>query len=816
MRRILLSIFVIVCYTSQAQLRLVKDLRDGNLTSNPENFITFSNTLFYTVSIPNGHAIAQSDATPLNTNVYIGDVSSTNVDTKNTPSFTELNNELYFVAEVIINGLNKGKEILKTTGSKTDKYTLIKDINGGVSDSSPDKLTVYNNEIYFIATSSSTGRELWKTDGTSAGTIIVKDINPNTADARIGDLIVYNNKLFFTANDGVNGDELWMSDGTATGTTMVKNIATGATNSTPRDFITFNNKLYFTANDGNTGRELWVSDGTIAGTYLINDLNDGNNGSHPSELIVFNNNLIFSAITTSLGRELVKMNASENITSLGDINTSGDSNPENLAIYDGNLYFTAGNTTNGQELYKTNGFQSGTLLVADINTGSNDSNPRSLLVYNNKLYFRADDGIVGVELWSYDSTTNSASLVEDIVVGSGSSNPIPQIIYDDEMMLSVDKVGESGRELWAYTDPTLKTYVPDDSFEQILIDLGYDTTLDDYIDTGKINTVTSLTATNSIPINDFTGLENFKYLQVFNTFLNTESTLDLSSNSNLVELNIFQDSNLTSLTLPHKNSSNLKLMSYTLGQLTSLDLSNFDKLESFSTQGDQNLASLNLANNAILSSIYLTNMPSLTDLNITSPPELLSFTMTNCLSFNTNLDFSSSTKMTSFFIEDTGIQSVDLSNNNVLTSIFVRDNQLTDLNIKNGANNIITQFHATNNTNLDCINVDDENLSAAGNGVYANWLKDSSAVYSENCAALSVDNYDNEKIILYPNPVNNSFTISNLDENSTINIFDLNGRLIQRFNKPQQGYNIKNLAKGMYLVKIKTIEQEFVKRVLKK
>jgi len=37
-----------------------------------------------------------------------------------------------------------------------------------------------------------------------------------------------------------------------------------------------------------------------------------------------------------------------------------------------------------------------------------------------------------------------------------------------------------------------KTHVPDDNFEQALIDLGYDDVLDDYVVTSTINAVTNL------------------------------------------------------------------------------------------------------------------------------------------------------------------------------------------------------------------------------------------------------------------------------------------------------------------------------------
>ena len=41
-----------------------------------------------------------------------------------------------------------------------------------------------------------------------------------------------------------------------------------------------------------------------------------------------------------------------------------------------------------------------------------------------------------------------------------------------------------------------KTYVPDDKFEQALIDLGYDTTLDDSVLTANISSVTTLDVNN--------------------------------------------------------------------------------------------------------------------------------------------------------------------------------------------------------------------------------------------------------------------------------------------------------------------------------
>ena len=63
------------------------------------------------------------------------------------------------------------------------------------------------------------GDELWKSDGTAAGTVLVDGHQPWAASVPTpADLTHVNGTLFFVANDGVHGIELWKSDGTAAGT----------------------------------------------------------------------------------------------------------------------------------------------------------------------------------------------------------------------------------------------------------------------------------------------------------------------------------------------------------------------------------------------------------------------------------------------------------------------------------------------------------------------------------------------------------------------------------------------------------------------
>jgi ELWxxDGT repeat protein len=78
----------------------------------------------------------------------------------------------------------------------------------------------------------------------------VKDIRPGPGSSLPAGLVDVNGVLFFAANDGTAGTELWRSDGTAAGTTLVKDIRPGGAGSAPANLTNVNGTLFFAANDG--------------------------------------------------------------------------------------------------------------------------------------------------------------------------------------------------------------------------------------------------------------------------------------------------------------------------------------------------------------------------------------------------------------------------------------------------------------------------------------------------------------------------------------------------------------------------------------
>ena len=84
--------------------------------------------------------------------------------------------------------------------------------------SNPAQLTVVGDVTFFVATTPTTGAELWKTDGTEAGTVLVKDIRGGRGGSDPTRLTNVGGTLFFVASDATSRAKLWASDGTAAGT----------------------------------------------------------------------------------------------------------------------------------------------------------------------------------------------------------------------------------------------------------------------------------------------------------------------------------------------------------------------------------------------------------------------------------------------------------------------------------------------------------------------------------------------------------------------------------------------------------------------
>jgi len=359
---------------------------------------------------------------------------------------------IFFVATTTAHG----HELWKTDGTEMGTV-LVKDILPGSLGSSPDSLTVMGNTLYFSASGPNAGRELWKSDGTATGTVLVKDIRPGCNGSSLRHLTAGASTLYFAATDDDNGNELWKSDGTAVGTVLVKDIDSGQLtsggprSSAPADLTLVGSTLFFTARTQANGHELWMSDGTTTGTLLVADIRAGAGGSNPHSLGAFKGKVFFAADNSSIGSELWSSDGTSTGTALvADLRPgSFGSDPSELTVLGSQLFFTA-LTSAGIELWKTDGSNKGTVLVRDIFTGIGSSAPGGLTVVGDTLYFAANSIITGRELWKTDGTISGTTLVKDINTKTVAANSWPAwlvAISETELVFAADD-GSNGTELW--------------------------------------------------------------------------------------------------------------------------------------------------------------------------------------------------------------------------------------------------------------------------------------------------------------------------------------------------------------------------------
>jgi ELWxxDGT repeat protein len=213
--------------------------------------------------------------------------------------------------------------------------------------------------LYFTKLDAFTGEELWKTDGTAAGTRIVLDICPGfcSSVSNFGDDVPYavlGETLYFVADDGVHGRELWRTDGTPAGTTLVSDILPGLLPSNPLSLVELGGALLMTATDGASGRELWRSDGTPAGTARVADIAPGpSSGAFFATLNRAGGEVFFAAHRLLDGLELWKSDGTgAGTVRVGDIAPGpSSSSPQRFAAAGPRVFFAANDGSTGTELW---------------------------------------------------------------------------------------------------------------------------------------------------------------------------------------------------------------------------------------------------------------------------------------------------------------------------------------------------------------------------------------------------------------------------------------------------------------------------------
>jgi ELWxxDGT repeat protein len=295
-------------------------------------------------------------------------------------------------------------------------------IEEGLEVSDIKSLIVFQDKLYFVASSTTTGYELFLYNGSEIE--LALDIYTGTTSSRPSNLIIYEDKLYFSANSGTEGYELFSYDGNTVST--ISDLDTGI-----QSLTVHNNRLYFSAStngiysrlyyyDGNnvnlhnsnlkyirklaaTNNKLYALSSKNAGVdFVFSEINDSDfnilaEDTSYSNFITYKDKIyLFEYFLDTSDPEIYRgslnmysYDESQGFNKLDGIQLTHASD---FTLFDSSIYFIAElhGEEIGREIYKFDG--TSIELVSDINEGENDSSPRNLTVLDDELYFSAFDG----------------------------------------------------------------------------------------------------------------------------------------------------------------------------------------------------------------------------------------------------------------------------------------------------------------------------------------------------------------------------------------------------------------------------------------
>lgn len=265
-----------------------------------------------------------------------------------------------------------------------------------------------NNSLYFFAKPLSGQASLYKSDGTKTGTTVVKQYQGNNIE--LSGLSSINGLAYFSViSSNPNAGSVWKTDGTASGTIEVKsNVYVKAAKDKYQSFYKAGNSVVFSAyNLNNSYVALWSTNGTSAGTILLKDSAFYYQISRISEAVSSDSLLVFLDHLGNAGN-LWRSNGSKAGTRI-----IRGGNMSSITLYKNEFYYLTG--TVYKALNKTDGNSHGP-ITGLTNAGN------SIGVFGNQLVLGGKDNNDWEPYLSDGSAANTV-LLKDISNNTNGSDP---------------------------------------------------------------------------------------------------------------------------------------------------------------------------------------------------------------------------------------------------------------------------------------------------------------------------------------------------------------------------------------------------------
>ena len=371
-----------------------------------------------------------------------------------------------------------------------------------------------------------------------------------------------------------------------------------------------------------------------------------------------------------------------------------------------------------------------------------------------------DNQLISLDLIKNTALTNvdcSSNLLASLIIKNNNNanlvtfdaqnNPaLTCIAVDDETQIGAGWTKDAAAVYADNCNPG-ETFVPDDNFEQALIDQGLDVgPLDNYVFTASIDTLSILNL-DSLNIEDLAGIEEFAALDSLNCSANLLFDIDLSQNLRLKKLSCFTN------------------------YLPELDVTNNDSLVSLNC-GNNRLSTLDVTQNIFLEELIV-DSNFLTGIEVNANDSLLNL---NCSSNNiidTGLDVMNNSNLEQLFCGNNKLTTIDVTQNNLLTKLDCSDNAIEILNLMANDSlkrldcslNLLSTLELTSNVRLDSVNCNSNQLESLS--FIANPLLVSVSVENNQLVTTDVSANDSLRTLLVSS---NELTALDISNNDLLNI----------------------------------------------
>lgn len=486
------------------------------------------------------------------------------------------------------------------------------------------------------------------------------------------------------------------------------------------------------------------------------------------------------------------------------------------------------------------------IVGASVNPGGTES--------SNSYYLNNGDGTFGQRV------------LMDVVFGTANERffALSDINNDAKNDIITSYILPGKISLFLNTSTT--TYIPDNNFEQGLIDLGLDDTLDNFVLTDNINTVISLDLSN-LNIDNTTGIEAFISLENLDFSQNNISNINLTNNSNLTTINVSNNS-ITSLNFSGLNY--LQSVTVNDNDLTFLNVANGNNLilTQFDSQNNISLDCISVDDNIAATNgtgsystwLFDASVSFSLDCSICVSTDVFAITQDINVALNASgnatilpqevnngsedscgntpiLSLNQDTFNCNNLGENTVILTVTDGNGNVDTAtaiVTIEDamnptvlGQNIIVDLEGNVSITITPQDVDNGSSDNCdfsLSIDQDTFNEVGIYNINLTATDDSGNFNSTVvevevidSSLSINSFNKKSIILYPNPTNNLIHIYSpfMLEIESIQIYNLSGLKVMEYSESTIRMDVSQLSSGLYFLSMNTSRQTLIRSFIK-